>query len=90
MSNTTPVTAVAAGEQKTWIVESRALDELTEQEDEFTDLEKACLHAQGIEEDGGSATVFADDGTEIDHWDGYQLSLIVDGDRVAIAFPLKT
>lgn len=83
MSNTTPVTAVAAGEQKTWIVESRALDELT-------DLEKACLHAQGIEEDGGSATVFADDGTEIDHWDGYQLSLIVDGDRVAIAFPLKT
>ena len=44
-----------------------------EAEKEFDDELGACLFAQGIEEDGGSATVIGPDGQEIDHWAGYQV-----------------
>ena len=39
----------------------------------------ACLFAQGIEEDGGSATVTDERDEVIDHWAGYQVSLAPNG-----------
>lgn len=44
-------------------------------EDEIENLREACLRAQGIEEDGGHATVTDEDGREVDHWDGYRVGL---------------
>ena len=38
-------------------------------------LRDACLKAQNIEEDGGSATVTDGDGNVVDHWEGYRLYL---------------
>ena len=38
-------------------------------------LLNACLKAQNIEEDGGSATVTDEDGNVIDHWKGYRIGL---------------
>ena len=42
-------------------------------------LRNACVFAQGIEEDGGSAHVTDQEGNEVDHWDGYQVSLAPNG-----------
>lgn len=42
-------------------------------------LRGACIFAQGIEEDGGSAHVTDQEGNGVDHWDGYQVSLAPNG-----------
>ncbi len=60
-------------------------------EREFESKSVACLFAQGIEEDGGSATVIDPDGQVIDHWAGYQIHLVRVGegtpcDAVGIVF----
>ena len=38
-------------------------------------LRDACIKAQNIEEDGGSATVTDEAGKEIDHWNGYRIHI---------------
>ena len=38
-------------------------------------LKTACLFAQGVEEDGGSAYVTDEAGEVVDHWVGYQVSI---------------
>lgn len=45
-------------------------------EKEFPEQRDACIFAQGIEEDGGSATVTNEAGEVIDHWAGYQIHLV--------------
>lgn len=55
-----------------------------EVEEEFTGdsqtaRERACLRAQGIEEDGGSAFVVNAEDDVIDHWEGYQISIDTEG-----------
>ena len=40
-----------------------------------TALRDACIKAQNIEEDGGSATVTDEHGNAVDHWAGYQVGL---------------
>ena len=42
-------------------------------------LRDACLKAQNIEEDGGSATVTDADGNVIDHWEHYRIALVPNG-----------
>jgi hypothetical protein len=44
-------------------------------DDSVTGRVAACLKAQGIEEDGGSASVTGPDGEIVDHWDGYRIGL---------------
>jgi hypothetical protein len=38
-------------------------------------LRDACIKAQNIEEDGGSATVTDEAGNEVDHWAGYRIGI---------------
>ena len=38
-------------------------------------LRDACIKAQNIEEDGGSATVTDAHGNAVDHWAGYRIHL---------------
>jgi hypothetical protein len=38
-------------------------------------LRDACIKAQNIEEDGGSATVTDEAGNEVDHWAGYRFGI---------------
>ena len=45
-------------------------------------LQSACFFAQGIEEDGGSATVTDPMGNVIDHWDGYKVGIVPLGTAV--------
>ena len=51
-------------------------------------LRDACLKAQNIEEDGGSATVTDADGNVIDHWEGYRVAIVPNGtdDSAGIVF----
>ena len=42
-------------------------------------LQKACLFAQGIEEDGGTAYVTDETDEVVDHWAGYQVALTPQG-----------
>ena len=58
-----------------------------EAEKELDDGRSACIFAQGIEEDGGSATVTDPEGQDSDHWAGYQVGITPDakltlGDRI--------
>lgn len=46
-------------------------------------LRNACVFAQGIEEDGGSAHVTDQEGNGVDHWDGYRVSITPEG-RLAL------
>lgn len=41
--------------------------------------ERACIRAQGIEEDGGSAYVTNSEDDVIDHWEGYQICITPEG-----------
>ena len=51
-------------------------------------LKTACLFAQGIEEDGGTAYVTDETGETVDHWAGYRLTLVPNGtdDSIGLAF----
>ena len=51
-------------------------------------LRDACLKAQNIEEDGGSATVTDGDGNVVDHWEGYRVAIVPNGtdDSAGLAF----
>ena len=48
-------------------------------------LRDACLKAQNIEEDGGSATVTDGDGNVVDHWEGYRVAIVPMGPTTAPA-----
>ena len=48
----------------------------------------ACLFAQGLEEDGGSALVVDWNGEAVDHWEGYQLSLVPNGSSDSVSLAL--
>ena len=54
-------------------------------------LRDACIKAQNIEEDGGSAIVTDDDGNVVDHWEGYRVVIVPNGtdDSVGLAFGHK-
>ncbi len=51
-------------------------------------LHLACLFAQGIEEDGGSALVVTEHGEVIDHWKGYQIALVPNDTNDSISLAL--
>ena len=51
-------------------------------------LRDACIKAQNIEEDGGSATVTDAHGNAVDHWAGYRVAIVPVGtdDSAGIVF----
>ena len=53
-------------------------------------LRDACLKAQNIEEDGGSATVTDATGAVIDHWEHYRVALVPNGTDNSVGVVLGT
>ena len=50
-------------------------------------LRTACLFAQGIEEDGGTAYVTDETGETVDHWAGYRVAITPQG-QLALGYNL--
>ena len=78
----------------TYTVNYTPLDALGEHESHFDGpeaLRAACLFAQGVEEDGGSAIVIDGDGGVVDHWEGYRVALVPNGtdDSVGLALGVE-
>ena len=67
-----------------WTVCGTTLDG-AEVEETYYELRHACVRAQGIQEDGGSAMVMNQDADVVDHWEeGYRLRLVENGANVAL------